>query len=111
MVMEPKFWNGIRWSGDAAFGTVQRFHVSCSPADGRPDCDLTVVGCADGRWYVEDYWGADATGHEGVWNPFDPGCLGPRFFPSEGEARRHAVAVVSTVCGVSPERVETLPLR
>lgn len=102
MSLDAKFWNGTRWNGHAAHQTIGHIHVSHFPSeDGRSSCDIMVVECADGRWYVEDNWGDDAQGAEGVWNPFDPCDAGPRFFESEDAALRHAVAVVAAVTGAS----------
>ncbi|WP_454727912.1 MULTISPECIES: hypothetical protein [Cupriavidus] len=99
--MDPKFWDGKRWSGHRAFDTVTHAHLNCyDPAPGRDTCDIMVVGCRDGRWYVEDNWGGDAKGAEKVWNPFDPSNAGPHFFASEDEALQHACAVVADLCGV-----------
>jgi hypothetical protein len=102
MPIAKHFWDGARWNGHAAFNTISHTHVSCYfPADGYDSCDIMAVECADGRWYVEDNWGGDANGADGVWNPFDKSDADPRFFASEEAAIRHAVAVVATVSGVS----------
>jgi hypothetical protein len=100
MGIDKKFWDGKRWQGHAAFETVGHVHVSCfSPAPGHDSCDIMAVECADGRWYVEDHWGDDAKGAEGVWNPFCPSDAEPSFFDSEEAAIRHAVSVASSVSG------------
>jgi len=105
MPLDKKFWNGTRWNGHTAFGTISHTHISCyDPAPGLDSCDIMVVECRDGRWYVEDNWGGDALGAEGVWNPFESSDAGPQFFPSEEAAIRHAVSVVAKVSGV-PEDV------
>jgi hypothetical protein len=102
MPLAKHFWNGTRWNGHAAFNTISHTHVSCyGPAPGHDSCDIMVVECADGRCYVEDNWGGDANGADGVWNPFDPSDTGPRFFESEDAALRHAVSVVASVSGVA----------
>ena len=106
MAIDKKFWTGRRWQGHLAFSTVNHTHVCCySPAEGYSDCDITAVECGDGRWYVEDNWGCDATGGDargaaGVWNPFDPSDADPQFFETEEAAIRHAVSVVARVSGV-----------
>lgn len=101
MAMDIQFWSGSRWDGHRAFNTVSHEHISCySAAPGHKDCELMIVECADGRWYIEDSWGGDAQGAEKVWNPRDPSNEGPNFFSSEDEARQHAVAVVAKVSGV-----------
>lgn len=109
MAIDSKFWDGTRWDGHGAFRTVNHHHVSCySPADGHDTCDIMVVECADARWYVEDNWGGDAKGEEGVWNPFDPRNEGPRFFSSEAEAMKHAIKVVAKVSGVTEASVGSI---
>jgi hypothetical protein len=102
MAIDKKFWDGIRWHGHFAFKTISHEHICCySPADGHDTCDIMIVECADGRWYVEDNWGCDAKGAEGVWNPFDPSDAGPQFLASQAEARQHAVSVVARICGIA----------
>lgn len=109
MVMEKRFWDGVRWNGHAAFNTVCHHHVSSYfPADGHESCDIMVVGCSDGRWYVEDNWGGDANGVEGVWNPFDSSDSGPVFFSSREDAIKYAVAVVASVAGVPESDVSCI---
>lgn len=101
MTMDAQYWDGTRWNGHAAFQTINHVHVACYvPAEGRDSCDIMAVECQDGRWYVEDNWGGDAMGAEGVWNPFEPSDAGPRFFDSEEAAIRHAVLVVAAISGV-----------
>lgn len=73
-IINSQFWDAgrKRWNGHRAFKTVDHHHVSCySPEVGHDDCDIMIVGCADGRWYVEDNWGGDAKGADKVWNPFN----------------------------------------
>ncbi len=109
--MDKQFWDEGRkqWNGHEAFNTINHHHVSCYfPAPGHDDCDLAVVECADGRWYVADSWGGDAQGAEKVWNPCDPNAGEPHFFGSEEEALAHAVAVVARVCGVPEDKVSTI---
>lgn len=109
MGMDRQFWDGTRWDGHRAFNTVEHHHVSCySPAEGHDTCDIMIVGCADGRWYVEDNWGSDAKGADKVWSPFDQSDEGPHFFPTEDEALKHAVAVVANICGVDESAVSDL---
>lgn len=104
MNIDKKFWNGTRWNGHAAFQTIRHDHISCyTPADDHDTCDIMVVECADGRWYVEDNWGGDAKNAEGVWNPFNTDDALPRFFQTKEDAIRHAVAVVADVSGVNRE--------
>ena len=106
--MDDKYWDQQRerWNGHDAFQTVNHHHVSCySPAEGCDSCDLMIVECADGRWYVEDNWGNDSCGAERVWRPFDRNAGEPYFFGSQEEALAHATAVVARVCGVPEAKV------
>ena len=64
------------------------------PAEGFDSCDIMAVERADGSWHIEDNWGGDAQGAEGVWNPFDPSDAPPQIYPSQDAAIRRAVAVV-----------------
>ncbi|MHB8226593.1 hypothetical protein [Acidithiobacillus sp.] len=109
--MNKRFWDQDRqrWNGHAAFNTINHHHISCySPASGHDDCDLMVVECADGRWYVEDNWGGDAQGAEKVWNPYDPNAGEPHFFGNQADAFAHAVAVVARICGVPESSVSAI---
>ena len=109
MSIDKKFWDGERWQGHAAFHTISHTHVSCySPADGRDTCDIMVVECNDGRWYVEDNWGGDAKGAAGVWNPFDTSDAEPVFYPTHDAAMAHAISVVASVCGQSEAEVRRM---
>jgi hypothetical protein len=106
--INEQFWDAgrNRWDGHRTFNTVNHHHISCySPVEGRDSCDLMIVECADGRWYVEDNWGGDAQGAEKVWNPFDRNATEPHFFSNQGEAHAHAVALVARICGVPESAV------
>lgn len=108
MAIDPQYWNGERWDGHRAFHTISHHHISCyNPAAGHDTCDIMIVECADGRWYVEDNWGGDAKGAERVWNPFDKDSE-PHFFPSMEEAQKHAVAVVAKISGVPENDVGSI---
>lgn len=101
--LDPRFWDGTRWNGHAAFDTISHVHVCCyDPADGFDSCDIMAVEHSDGSWHVEDNWGGDAKGADGVWNPFDPSDAHPRLFPTQEDAIRHAVAVVAAISGADP---------
>lgn len=110
-MLDRRFWDDVqkRWDGHTAFNTVSHYHVSCySPAPGHPNCEVSVVECDDGRWYVEDSWGSDAPGAENVWNPCDHDAKEPHFFGSQAEATAHAVVVVASVSGVPKNRVSSI---
>lgn len=107
-MIDEAFWTGERWDGHRAFETVTHLQVACyRPAGERAQCDLMVIGCADGRWYVEDTWAGDAEGQGGVWNAHDPVAQEPRFFPSKEAALALAISVVASLCGV-PESAVTV---
>lgn len=110
-MLDKCFWDEAqkRWDGHAAFNTIDHHHVSCYfPAPGHPNCEVAVVECADGRWYVEDNWGGDAPGAEKVWNPCDPDAREPHFFGRQEEAITHAVSVVARVSGVPESAVSAI---
>lgn len=103
MTIHRKFWDGTRWDAHSAFNTVHHSHVSCyAHSDGFDSCDIAVVECEDGRWYIEDSWG-DTSGAAGVWCPFSPEDAEPTFYQSRQDAIRRAVAVVAAVSGHSEE--------
>ena len=107
--LDPQHWDGTRWNSHSAFKTIAHHHVSCySSAAGHDDCDIMIVNCADGRWYIEDTWGGDAKGAADAWNPFDPSNVGPLFFPSMETAQARATAIVAEVCGVPESRVSII---
>lgn len=106
--IEARFWDEARqqWNGHAAFNTVSHKHVSCYlPADNHDPCDLTIVECADGRWFVEDNWGTDANGDDKVWNPTDRHASPPYFFDAQDEALAYAVSVIARISGVPASAV------
>jgi hypothetical protein len=109
--IDRRFWDGRRWRGHEAFDTVGHEHISCYfPAEGYDACDIMLVECSDGRWYVEDNWGGDAKGADGVWDPFVESGEMPRFFETREGAARHAVAVVASVSGVDPAEASRMYL-
>lgn len=107
MGMDKRFWDGGKWQGHNAFNTVGHSHMSWySPAPGYHDCDIMVVECADGRWYVEDTWGDHVM--DKVWNPYDPSDAGPHFFRTEDEATSHAMSAMSKVCGIPVAEIKAV---
>lgn len=101
--LDPSLWDKEkgRWQSHKAFDTVNHTHVACyDPADGCDSCEILLIECQDGRFYLEDWWG-DAQGEDKVWNPRDPeASAGPHFFASYADAYAHAVSVVARIGGV-----------
>ena len=67
-------------------------------------CDIMIVGCSDGRWYIEDNWGGDAEGAKEVFNPFDKESY-PTFFSDCKSANLRAAEIVSSITGCTPEEL------
>lgn len=97
-VIPDQFWDSerSRYNSHRFFDTINHHHISDYSGD--ESCDLMIVECRDGRWYVEDNWGGDAKGAEGVFNPFEKGSY-PTFFPTLEAANLHAAEVVSSITG------------
>ena len=85
-----------RYNSHAYFKTINHHHIS--DYSGTETCDIMLVECQDGRWYIEDNWGGDAKGAEGVFDPFKKGAY-PRFYPSLEAANLKAAHVVSSITG------------
>lgn len=75
------------------FDTVSHNHLDCLVlwATGEfPGSGLNLVGCADGRWFVEVDFGDGFPQIAGISHPnIAPYCL-PEFFPDELSAREFA---------------------
>ncbi|MGN5048520.1 hypothetical protein ACTG16_21730 [Aeromonas sp. 23P] len=84
------------------FNTVGHHHIS--DYGGSEQCDLMVVECRDGRWFIEDNWGGDAKGASGVFNPFEKGGF-PTFYKSAEEANQRAAEVISSITGTDIESI------
>lgn len=92
-----EYWdkNRRRFNSHLFFDTVSHHHISDYSKE--KYCDLLVVECSDGRWYIE---GRDGAGEEDVFNPFDKKSY-PTFFPTLEKAAARAAEVVSTITGSS----------
>ena len=68
-----EYWDSERnrYNSHAYFDTINHHHIS--DYSGEETCDIMIVECKDGRWYIEDNWGVDATGAPVVFNPFEKG--------------------------------------
>ncbi|ODS23597.1 hypothetical protein AB835_08270 [Candidatus Endobugula sertula] len=85
-----------RFNSHAFFDTIHHTHICDYSGD--QSCDLMLVECRDGRWYIEDNWGGDAQGAKGVFNPYDQSSY-PTFFDSMEAAERRAAEVISGITG------------
>ena len=103
-IIPDKYWdeNKRRFDSHLFFDTVNHHHISDYSKE--EHCDLMIVECSDGRWYIEDNWGRDAQGAKDVFNPFDKQSY-PTFFPTMKEAAVRAAEVVSSITGSSVEFV------
>lgn len=99
-IIPDEFWDVVkgRYNSHRFFDTVNHHHISYYGDD--ESCDLMVVECRDGRWFIEDNWGGDAKGADGVFNPFVRGSY-PTFFPSLEDANLRAAEVVGSITGAS----------
>lgn len=64
---------------------------------GYPHSSLNLVGCRDGRWFVEVDFGSEFNGIEGISKPYVIPYVAPRFFSSDDEARAFAFEVIKLV--------------
>ena len=63
--IDKEFWveSSGKWDSHKAFDTISHNHVSCYFSDDEgDDCDIMVVECRDGSFFIEDNWGGDAKG-------------------------------------------------
>lgn len=99
-----EYWdvNRGRFNSHAYFKTVAHHHIS--DYEGQESCDIMIVGCSDGRWYIEDNWGGDAKGAEDVFNPFDKASY-PTFFDSLEAVNLRAAEIVSSITGCDPKEL------
>lgn len=99
-----QYWdaNKSRWNSHLYFDTVNHTHISDYSGD--KSCDLMLVECKDGRWYIEDNWGGDAEGAKDVFNPFERHSY-PTFFSSFEAAERRAAEIVSEITGAKIEEL------
>lgn len=93
-----EYWNEKRgrYNSHRFFNTVNHWHISDYSRE--VHCDLMLVECADGRFYIEDNWGGDANGHEKVFNPFQTDSY-PVFFSDFDTANEVAAKVVAEITG------------
>lgn len=94
------FWdeNKKRFNSHGFFKTINHHHICDYSGDEK--CDIMIVECSDGRWYIEDNWGGDAKGADGVFNPFDKDSY-PTFYDSCREANLRAATIVSEITGAN----------
>ena len=94
-----EYWDQARgrFNSHKFFNTINHHHISDYSGD--QTCDIMIVECKDGRWYIEDNWGGDALGAEDVFNPFDKNSY-PTFFPTREDAELRAAQIVSSITGI-----------
>lgn len=95
-----EYWDPSRgrYKSHAYFGTVNHHHISDYSGD--ETCDLMIVECKDGRWYIEDNWGGDAKGAKDVFQPHTKGSY-PTFFNTLEECNLRAAEIVSSITGAN----------
>lgn len=94
----PEYWDSWRerWNSHAFFHTVNHWHISDYSQD--ETCEVLVVECKDGRFYIEDNFGGDAKGHADVFNPFDRNSF-PVFFSDFPSVNEAAAKIVASITG------------
>ena len=92
------FWDKgrDRWDSHRYFTTINHWHIS--DYSGEIHCDIMLVACQDGRFYLEDNWGDDAKGHAQVFNPFLKDSY-PTFFNTFDAANEAGAKVVAQITG------------
>ncbi len=91
-----EYWNTgeAKWNSHAAFQTTNHWHVSSYE---EKSCDLAIVQCENGNYYIEDNFG-DAKGHDEVFNPFEFE-LYTAFFGSFDEVNKRTAKIVAGITG------------
>jgi len=99
-----EYWDTARgrFKSHLYFDTINHVHISDYSSE--KSCDLMLVCCRDGRWYIEDNWGGDAEGAADVFNPYDKNSY-PTFFETMELAERRAAAVISSITGIDVRRL------
>ncbi|MDN7901475.1 hypothetical protein E2P84_41310 [Burkholderia cepacia] len=64
---------------------------------GYPDSSLNLVGCRDGRWFIEVDFGRKFDGIEGISKPYQTPYVTPTFFPNDDDARAFAYKAIKRV--------------
>lgn len=102
LVIPQEYWdeNRGRFNSHAFFKTVNHHHISDYNHD--ETCDIMIVECQDGRWYIEDNFGNDARGHQDVFCPFNKTSY-PTFFPTLEAVNLRAAQIVSSITGAEVE--------
>ncbi|WP_413460698.1 hypothetical protein [Herbaspirillum huttiense] len=81
----------------AMYGTIEHQHLDalvCWATGDFPDAGLNLVGCRDGRWFVEVDHGDRYDSMEGISKPNLSPYVQPRFFSSEQAAREFAISCI-----------------
>lgn len=92
-----EYWDTCeaKWNSHEAFKTNNHWHV-CSYED--KSCDLTIVQCENGKYYIEDSFGGDAEGFNEVFNPFKFESY-PTFFANFDEVNKRTAEIVASITG------------
>ncbi len=95
-----EYWDKYqnRWDSHRFFDTIDHWHVSDYSQSKM--CEVIIVQCKDGRFFIEYVWSdaADAKALPGVFNPFER-CSFPVFFSDFGSINEAAAKVVASVTG------------
>lgn len=105
--IDKAFWveGSGKWDSHKAFDTIGHNHVSYYFRDDEgDDCDIMVVECRDGRFFIEDNWGGDAKGAPHAFNPYEKNSY-PVFYKTFEGALTKAKLIVSGVSKVDFEDV------
>lgn len=99
-----EYWDeGLkRFNSHAYFSTVNHHHVSDYSCE--TSCEVNIVECSDGRWYIEDYWGdvSNRIRVDDLFNPHEKTSY-PTFFDSCESANKRAAEIVASITGCDPE--------
>lgn len=95
-----EYWDEARkrFNSHDYFSTINHHHISDYSGD--KTCEVNIVECKDGRWYIEDYW-EDVSSKiqvDDLFNPHDKNSY-PAFFDSCESANRRAAEIVAMVTG------------
>ncbi len=101
--LPTEFWDSSKgkWNTHAALRTVNHWHISYYGGADSVDCDLMIVQCENGKFFINDNWGNDAKDfHNEVFNPFDKKAT-IVFFDTFDEVNLRTAQIVSTITGAS----------
>ena len=93
-----EYWDEDRekWNSHSFFNTINHWHVSDYSQE--KTCDIMIVECKDGRFFIEDNWGGDANCHTDVFNPFERSSY-PVFYNDFHSVNEAAAKIVASITG------------